>query len=112
MIARMWHGVTPIDRAQAYLAFLHQRALPDYSSVPGNRAAYVLWRTQGDQAHFVTLTFWDSIEAVHAFAGTDVDQAKYYPEDRDFLIEFEPTVRHFQVDSLEDGLPPSPGVAP
>jgi hypothetical protein len=106
MIARMWHGVTPIDRAQAYLAFLHQRALPDYSSVPsgGPRMCYV---DAGRPGHFVTLTFPDSIEAVRAFAA-DVDPAKYYPGVAISVVEFEPTVRHFQVDS-EDDLPSSPG---
>jgi hypothetical protein len=34
---------------------------------------------QGGQAHFVTLTFWDSIEAVREFAGADVDWPSAIP---------------------------------
>jgi heme-degrading monooxygenase HmoA len=109
MIARLWHGVTPATMADAYLAFLRQRALPDYRSVPGNQAAYVLRRTEGEQAHFVTLTFWTSAEAIRAFAGSDIDRAKYYPEDRDFLLEFEPTVQHYEVYPAHD--PASPPAA-
>jgi heme-degrading monooxygenase HmoA len=109
MIARLWHGVTPATMADAYLAFLRQRALPDYRSVPGNQAAYVLRRTEGEQAHFVTLTFWASAEAIRAFAGSDIDRAKYYPEDRDFLLEFEPTVQHYEVYAAHD--PASPPAA-
>jgi len=102
MIARLWHGVTPAARADNYLALLRERALPDYRSVPGNQAAYVLRRTEGEKAHFVTLTFWTSTDAIQAFAGSDIARAKYYPEDRDFLLEFEPTVQHYEVYSAED----------
>jgi hypothetical protein len=51
----------------------------------------------GDIAHFLTLTHWDSLEAIKAFAGEDISKAKYYPQDRDFLLEFEPTVGHYEL---------------
>lgn len=86
MIARIWHGITPIDKSDAYLEFLKQRAIPDYESVPGNCGV-----------HFLTLTFWDSLDAIRQFAGEDISKAKYYPEDSDFLLEFEPTVKHYEV---------------
>lgn len=97
MIARIWHGQTPASKADEYLEFTEQRAIPDYESVEGNRAAYVLRRIEGDEAHFLTLTFWESETAIEAFVGPDIEIAKYYPEDEDFLLEFEPTVRHFDV---------------
>lgn len=97
MIARIWHGRMPVDRAGAYLAFLKARAIPDYESVAGHRGVYLLHDVQADAAHFITLTFWDSREAIAAFAGEDINRAKYYPEDTDFLLEFDPTVRHYAV---------------
>jgi GNAT superfamily N-acetyltransferase len=97
MIARIWHGRTPIAKADAYLAFLEERAIPDYTSIAGNRGAWVLRRDDGDEAHFLTLSLWDSMEAIEAFAGEDVAKAKYYPEDRDFLLYFEPEVTHYEV---------------
>ena len=97
MIARIWHGRTIIAKADAYLAFLEERAIPDYTSIPGNRGAWVLRRDEGDEAHFLTLSLWDSMEAIEAFAGEDVAKAKYYPEDRDFLLDFEPEVTHYEV---------------
>jgi heme-degrading monooxygenase HmoA len=102
MIARIWHGVTPADRADAYLEFIKERALPDYRAVPGNHAAYVLRRLENDRAHFLTLTFWSSAEAIQGFAGSDIDRARYYPEDKDFLLEFEPSVTHYEVFSLPE----------
>ena len=97
MIARMWHGVTPTAKADQYLEFLQRRALPDYRSTPGNLAAYILRRADGEITHFTTLTYWSSLQAIEAFAGTDVELAKYYPEDAGFLLEFEPRVVHSEL---------------
>jgi heme-degrading monooxygenase HmoA len=97
MIARIWHGRTPASKSDDYLAFLRERAIPDYRATPGNLAAFVLRRIDGDVAHFTTLTHWESLEAIAAFAGADIERAKYYPEDTDFLLEFEPTVQHHEI---------------
>ncbi|WP_227377984.1 antibiotic biosynthesis monooxygenase family protein [Haladaptatus halobius] len=97
MIARLWHGKTPASKADEYLDFTTQRAIPDYTSVDGNRDVYILRRIEGDEAHFLTLTFWESEEAIKTFAGPDIERAKYYPEDEGFLLEFEPTVTHYEV---------------
>jgi len=45
----------------------------------------------------MTVTHWESEDAIRAFAGNDVLKAKYYPEDADFLLEFEPYVQHYVV---------------
>ncbi len=97
MIARIWHGVTQAARSDEYLEFLNRTGVPDYRTTEGNRAVYVLRRIEEDRAHFLTLTLWDSIEAVKRFAGSDPNKAKYYPEDEEFLLDFEPTVRHYEV---------------
>jgi heme-degrading monooxygenase HmoA len=65
--------------------------------VPGNLSVHVLERREGDVTHFVTLTFWENLDAIRAFAGEDAEKAKYYPEDDAFLLEFEPRVVHYQV---------------
>jgi heme-degrading monooxygenase HmoA len=97
MVVRMWHGRVPTAKAAAYRAFTNGRAIPDYQSVPGNLSVHILERTEGDVTHFITLTFWTDREAIKAFAGDDIEAAKYYPEDQDFLLEFEPTVVHYDV---------------
>lgn len=97
MIARMWHGRVLTSKAQAYREFLNARAIPDYRSVEGNLSVHILERPQGDVTHFITLTFWRDIDSIKAFAGEDVETAKYYPEDADYLLEFEPTVVHYEV---------------
>ncbi|MGE5072497.1 MAG: antibiotic biosynthesis monooxygenase family protein [Anaerolineae bacterium] len=97
MIVRMWHGRVPSSKADEYGEFTSTRAIPDYRSVPGNLSVHILRRTEGDVTHFVTLTFWEDIESIKGFAGPNVEKAKYYPEDKDFLLEFEPTVVHYEV---------------
>jgi heme-degrading monooxygenase HmoA len=97
MIARMWHGMTRNEKAEEYSEFLRKRAIPDYQSVPGNLSVHILRREDGANTHFITLTFWDSMKSIEGFAGVPVDKAKYYDEDREFLLEFEPKVMHWEV---------------
>lgn len=97
MIARLWHGRTRARDSDAYWGFLRERAIPDYRRTPGNQGVRLFRRLDGDQAHFLTLSYWTSLDAVRAFAGADISVAKYYPEDRQYLLEFEPTVQHYEV---------------
>jgi len=52
---------------------------------------------EGEVTHFITMTFWISLDVIRGFAGDDAELAKYYPEDKDFLLEFEPQVVHYEV---------------
>jgi len=64
---------------------------------PGNRGVYVLRRVKLGRAEFTFISLWESIDAIRRFAGDDYEKAHYYPEDRDFLIELEPFVEHYDV---------------
>ena len=97
MIARLWHGITPASKADAYLDTLNRTGVRDLRATPGNRGVHVLRRIDGDVAHFLLISLCDSMDAVKRFAGEEVDKARYYPEDREFLLEFEPTVIHYEV---------------
>ena len=97
MIVRMWHGKVPTSKGKLYREFVNSRAIPDYRSVDGNISVHILERAEGDVTHFITLTFWRDLDSIRAFAGEDVEAAKYYPEDKDFLLEFEPRVVHYEV---------------
>lgn len=103
MICRMWHGRTPRAKADAYARFLEQRAIPDYRSVPGNLDVAILRRDEGDITHFLTVTRWDSEASIRRFAGDDLLKAKYYPEDEQYLLEFEPQVQHFDIVAAAKG---------
>jgi len=73
------------------------RAAPDYGSVEGLERLYFLRRDEGDVAHFLLVTVWDSMDSVWQFAGDDPEKAKYYPEDDDFLLEKEETSTLYEV---------------
>lgn len=97
VICRIWHGRTPRSKADVYAHFLEERAIPDYRSVPGNLSVSVLRRDEDTVTHFLTVTHWDCENSVRAFAGDEPLKAKYYPEDKEFLLEFEPEVHHYTV---------------
>lgn len=97
MITRIWHGRTTRARADDYAAFLTMCAIPDYRETEGNLDVTILRRDDGEVSHFLTVTRWESEDAVRAFAGDEVLKAKYYPQDKEFLLEFEPEVQHFTV---------------
>src|SRR5207247_4340220 len=96
MLARTWRGWTRSEDADEYVDYLLQTGIPEYRRTPGNRGAYILRRAEGGRTEFVTLSFWDSLEAVRAFAGQAVERAVFYPEDDRFLVDRETTVRHFE----------------
>jgi heme-degrading monooxygenase HmoA len=89
MIVRLWHGRVNISKADEYAEFMKKRAAPDYSAVEGLQKLFFTRRDEGDVAHFLLITFWDSMESVKRFAGEHPEKAKYYPEDDDFLLEKE-----------------------
>lgn len=97
MIARTWRGWTAAADADTYVDYLHETGLKEYRDTPGNRGAWILRRIEGDRAEFVTLTFWDDMEAVKRFAGDEPERAVYYPEDERFLVDREDTVSHFEL---------------
>ena len=97
MIARTRHGAVRAEDAEAYHRYLLDTGLRDYEQTSGNRGVFVFRRVEGAVAHFLLLTLWESWEAIRAFAGSDPERARYYPEDERFLLELEPTVTHYEV---------------
>ncbi len=96
MITRIWHGTTPASKAEEYLHLMRTIAIPDYRIIPGNLSAEALYRLEGDVAHFLMVTKWESCEVIKAFAGEDISIAKYYDFDDDFLLELEPYSYHYE----------------
>jgi heme-degrading monooxygenase HmoA len=100
MIARIWRGATAADRAQEYLEYLKQTGVADYTVTPGNHGVQILHRTEGDRTDFTILSYWESMDAIKAFAGDQPEVSRYYPEDDEYLIDKQPNVEHHQVAEL------------
>lgn len=95
---RIWHGVTAAARANEYLDYVKATGVKMYLGAKGNRGVYLLRRIRDDQAEFYLLSLWDSLSAVRELAGPDVNRAVYrFPRDREFLLEMEPHVAHFEI---------------
>ena len=97
MIARIWHGVVPKSKSDEYLEIQRRYGVKDYKSVEGNRGVFVFRRIEESKTHFLLLTLWDSEETIRRFAGDEMEKARYYPDDKDFLLEMEPYVTHYEV---------------
>ena len=97
MIARLWFGRTKAEDYDAYLAYLEESGVAELRRTPGNRGVMVLRRLDGEEAEFGVMSFWDSVEDVKAFAGEDVYVARYFPDDKRFLLEFTPRLKHYEV---------------
>lgn len=97
MIARVWSGAVRAGRGDEYAAYLDRTGKRDCRATPGNLGVLVLRHDAADQTEFVFISLWESMDAIRAFAGDDVERARYYPEDRDFLLALDPAVRHYDV---------------
>lgn len=99
MIARIWHGWTRPENADAYEELLRSEILPGIHRVEGYLGAYLL-RNEGegkDEVEFVTITLFDSMEAVRAFAGEDHAHSVVPPEARALLSRFDDESGHYEV---------------
>ena len=98
MIARIWRGATLESNAERYMDYMKETGVKDCRTTEGNCGVMVLRRTTQGQAEFIFVSLWESREAIRRFAGDDVEQAVYYPEDQEYLLALEPNVEHWQVD--------------
>lgn len=98
MILRLWRGVTPLEKSQAFFDYIRQTGEPAYIRAKGNRGVMIISRSDGAHTEFQLLSLWDSIDDLKRFAGSDYERAKYpFPRDREFLIKLEEKVEHFDV---------------
>ena len=105
MIARVWHGSTKPEHADAYESHLKPELLPGLSQKKGFRGSYLLRRTLGDETQFITIILWDSLDDVRAIAGQDYEKA-VIPADRlPLLSRYDATAAHYDVVSTNEPAP-------
>jgi heme-degrading monooxygenase HmoA len=106
MLARLWRGATSADDADAYLAYLRRTGLREYAATPGHRGTLTLRSVHGERAEFLLISLWESMDAIRAFAGEDVERAVFYPDDERFLIDRDDQVAHFELVDRTAGVVP------
>jgi heme-degrading monooxygenase HmoA len=102
MIARIWHGYTKSEHAEAYEAMLKPELLPGIGKVKGYKGSYLLRRGVGDEVEFVTIMLWDSVDSIRAVAGPDYETAVVPEERRKYLAHYEAKSAHYEVVSTHE----------
>ncbi len=97
MISRIWHGWTTPENAGAYEGLLRSEILPGIHRLKGFKGASLMRRDHKGEVEFVTVTLFDSLEAVREFAGEDYEVAVILPEARKLLARFDERSAHYEM---------------
>ena len=99
MIGRIWHGWTAPANADAYESLLKTEIFSGIQNrqIPGYRGIHLFRRDSGDEVEFVTLMWFDSLDAVRAFVGEDYEAAVVPPKARALLSRFDARSQHYAV---------------
>ena len=100
VIARTWHGKTPRDKADEYEKYL-TGAVTKFPSIPGN-LGYQVMRIDGgpdgkEYTEFQVISYWESLDAIHGYAGADIRRTRDLPRDKEYLVGMEPLVRNYEL---------------
>ena len=101
MIARVWHGYTKPEHADAYEAMLKPELLPGISKVSGYRGSYLFRRSAGAEVEFMTVMLWDSVDAIRAVTGPDYETAVIPEARRRYLSRHDARSAHFEIASIQ-----------
>jgi heme-degrading monooxygenase HmoA len=98
MVARIWHGRTPAGKADEYRQYLFDAGVKKIATIPGNQGVQMMMNKEADEAEFMVVSYWDSIDAIKGYAGAEYTRVHDLPRDKEFLIDMETRVRHFELD--------------
>jgi len=99
MISRVWHGWTTPENADAYEALLKSEIFTEIKNrkIAGYRGIHLFRRNLVQEIEFVTIMWFDSIEAIRAFAGEDYEIAVVPSKARALLSRFDARWQHYEV---------------
>jgi len=99
MISRVWHGWTTPENADAYEALLKSEIFTEMENrrIAGYRGIHLFRRNLAQEVEFVTIMWFDSIEATRGFAGEDFEVAVVPPKARALLSRFDARSQHYEV---------------
>src|SRR6266478_2514424 len=82
-IARVWHGRVSAARGDEYAKYLAE-SIKKFRAIPGNRGYQMMREDAGTEAHFMVISFWNSRDAIHGYAGADISMVRPLPRQRVF----------------------------
>ena len=96
VIARTWRGWTKPEDADAYFEYVEETGGNASRATPGNKGFYILRRDDINRTEFLTMSLWESLDAIRAFAGDELEVVFYEDDDR-FLVDRERFVTHYEI---------------
>lgn len=98
-MSRIWHGWTVPKKADAYESLLKREIFSAIQNrqIAGYRGIHLFRRNLGDEVEFITIMWFDSVEAIRAFAGEDYESAVVPPKARALLSRFDSRSQHYEV---------------
>ena len=100
MISRHWKGIARPGQAEAYVHHLKAETFPTLATIPGFVQALILERAVEAGTEFPIVTVLETLAAVEAFAGRDIEVAVVPPAVQGMMGSYEPTVRHYEVTEI------------
>ncbi len=99
MISRVWHGWTVPANADAYESLLKSEIFVGIQNrqISGYRGIQLFRRNFEDEVEFVTIMWFDSIDAIRDFAGEDYEVAVVPPKAIKLLARFDQRSQHYEV---------------
>ncbi len=97
MIARIWRGYALPEKADEYVKHLQTSVLPELRQIDGFQGLTLMRQDSAEVVEFIVLTLWESMDAIHEFAGDDAEAAVVAPAAQSLFRKYDPTVRHFEV---------------
>lgn len=99
LTVRTWTATVNAEGARSYSRYFTGTLVPELRKLPGFEGAYLLRRDLdgNGMAELTAHTFWESPEAIRAFAGDDITVANVEPAARAMLLDFDRTVTHRSV---------------
>jgi hypothetical protein len=99
MIGRIWHGYTTHTNADAYETLLKSEIFSGIRgrNIQGFQEIQLFRRDLGMEVEFITIMWFDSIEAVRIFAGADYETAVVPQMARELLSHFDDRSQHYEV---------------
>ncbi|MDQ8730905.1 hypothetical protein [Bradyrhizobium sp. LHD-71] len=90
-IARIWRGRTPAARADEYAAYLYEHGIKPLEKKA--LGVQLLREDRAGESEFVTISYWESVEAMSRFAGADPRRIHHLERDPEFLVELPDAVQ-------------------
>lgn len=84
-IARVWRGRTSRARADEYERYNYDVGIKPL--IEKALAVQTFREDREDETEFVTVSYWESVEAMSRFTGGDPTRIHHLPRDTEFLIE-------------------------